>query len=112
MVLDLRPGQCRRSALRVLPRPAHCRSSLHHRDARVEKRITVSLEDRLHRFVQDAATEESQTLSATIQMLVAKAAQNSGRHQLKIGANTWTGRCGGAMDDDDPTFGRAISALV
>jgi hypothetical protein len=33
MVVDLRPGQCRRSALRVLPRPAHCRSSSHHRHA-------------------------------------------------------------------------------
>jgi hypothetical protein len=44
----------------------------------VEKRITVSLDDRLHRCVQKAATEDDRTLSATVRRLISRAAKHSG----------------------------------
>jgi hypothetical protein len=47
----------------------------------MEKRITVSLDSRLHQFIQQTATDDDRTLSATVRRLIAKAAQDAGRHE-------------------------------
>jgi hypothetical protein len=58
------------------------RASSHQLEAlRMEKRITVSLDSRLHQFIQQTATDDDRTLSATVRRLIAKAAQDAGRHE-------------------------------
>ena len=47
----------------------------------MEKRITVSLDERLHRWVQEVATEDGRPVSAMVRRLIARAAQNAGRHE-------------------------------
>jgi hypothetical protein len=47
----------------------------------VEKRITVSLDERLHRWVQEVAIEDGRPVSAMVRRLIAQAAQNAGRHE-------------------------------
>ena len=44
----------------------------------MEKRITVNLDERLHRWVQEAATEDDRTLSATIRRFDFHGAKQSG----------------------------------
>jgi hypothetical protein len=47
----------------------------------VEKRITVTLDDRLHDFIRESASEDDRTPSATIRRLIRQAAQNAARHE-------------------------------
>jgi hypothetical protein len=42
---------------------------------------SCSLDNRLHQFIQQTATDDDRTLSATVRRLIAKAAQNAGRHE-------------------------------